>query len=229
MLFLHGGAYVIGSPASHCNLTAHLARSCALRLAVPDYRLAPEHPFPAALDDALAAYKGLLELGVAPQDIILSGDSAGGGLALACAVSIRDAGLPLPAALVLVSPWADLGLAGTSIEGNKDSEIILTHKALADSAQMYLAGKNARTPLASPLFANLAGLPPLLIQVTDAEMLYDDSVRLAEAASAAGVSVELDAAPRLWHDWQIFAGQLPEADYALARIARFVSAKLGHS
>lgn len=223
LLFFHGGAYVIGSPGSHRNLTAHLASRCGLRVAAVDYRLAPEHPFPAATDDALAAYRALLDLGLSPQQIFIGGDSAGGGLALACAVSLRDAGLPMPAGLICISPWADLGLSGESMTRQSETEVILTQQALADAAALYLGKTHTQHPLASPLFADLHGLPPLLIQVTDAEILYSDSTRLATVAQQQGVKTTLQIAPGLWHDWQLFAGQMPEADVALKLIADFVN------
>lgn len=229
LLYLHGGAYSIGSPQSHRNLTAHLARRCGLRVAVPDYRLAPEHPFPAAVDDALAAYRGLLDLGVAAQDILIAGDSAGGGLTLACALAIREAKLPLPAGLICLSPWTDLTNSGDSIHGNAASEVILSPAGFEIYTADYLAGADPRTPLASPLHANLAGLPPLLIQVADIEMLYSDATRLAEAAKRAGVATELQVYPGLWHVWQLYAGQMPEADDAVFCIAHFVAARLSQA
>lgn len=227
LLFFHGGAYVIGSPHSHRNLTAHLASRCGLRVAAVDYRLAPEHPFPAAPDDALAAYRGLLALGVPPQQILIGGDSAGGGLALACALAIREARLPLPAGLICISPWVDLGVSGESMTGQRDTEVILTPQVLAEAAALYLGSASVKQPLASSLFADLGGLPPLLIQVTDAEILYGDATRLAEAARRQGVDTTLQIAPGLWHDWQLFAGQMPEADEAIRHIARFVEQRLG--
>lgn len=221
LLFFHGGAYVIGSPQTHRNLTAHLAKCCSLRVVAVDYRLAPEHPFPAATDDALTAYRALLDQGVPAQQIILGGDSAGGGLAMACAIAIRDAGLPLPAGLICISPWVDLAVSGESMTRQSKTEVILTPQVLADAAALYLDKTSAQHPLASPLFADLHGLPPLLIQVTDAEILYSDSTRLAAAAKKQDVNTTLQIAPGLWHDWHLFAGQMPEADAALKLIAQF--------
>ena len=222
LLFFHGGAYVVGSPRTHRNLTAHLARRCSLRVAAVDYRLAPEDPFPAATDDALAAYRALLTQGVPAQQIILGGDSAGGGLAMACAIAIRDAGLQPPAGVICISPWVDLTISGESITRQSETEVILTPQVLIDAAALYLNKASTQNPLASPLFADLRGLPPLLIQVTDAEILYSDSTRLAEAATRQGVNTTLQVAPGLWHDWQLYAGQMPEADAALELIAKFV-------
>jgi monoterpene epsilon-lactone hydrolase len=226
LLYLHGGAYVIGSPKTHRNLTAHLAKRCGLRVAALDYRLAPEHPFPAAVEDALAAYRDLLKQGIAPNEILIGGDSAGGGLALACALAIRDAGLPQPAGLICISPWADLTLTGESLAQQRNTEVILTPQVLADAAAQYLGKATAQHPQASPLFADLRGLPPLLIQVTDAEILYSDSTRLAKAAERQGVHTTLQIAPGLWHDWQLFAGQMPEADAALNLIRLFCDERL---
>ena len=227
MLYLHGGAYVIGSPESHRNLTAHLAKACGLRVASLDYRLAPEHPFPAAVDDALAAYRGLLEMGVEARDIVIAGDSAGGGLTLACALAAREAGLPLPAALVCLSPWTDASNEGKSVHGNADTEVMLSFNAMNVYARQYVQSGDLRTPLASPLYADLKGLPPTLIQVADIEVLYDDAIRYAEASKKAGVDTTLQVSKDLWHVWQLYAGQMPEADQAVARIAHFVNQHLG--
>lgn len=229
LLYLHGGAYSIGTPQSHRNLTAHLARRCALRVAVPDYRLAPEHAFPAAVDDALAAYRALLEMGVASQDILIAGDSAGGGLTLACALAIRDARLPQPAGLICLSPWTDLTNSGDSMKSNAGSEVMLSLSGINGYTNDYLQGADPRAPLASPLFADLTGLPPTLVQVTDAEILYNDATRFVAAAKRAGVAAELQVAPDLWHVWQLYAGQMPEADDALRLIAAFVAKRLGHT
>lgn len=226
LLYFHGGAFVIGAPGTHRNLTNHLAKQCGLRVVSLDYRLAPEHPFPAATDDGLAAYRALLASGVPANQIIIGGDSAGGGLTMACALAIRDAGLPLPAGLVCVSPWVDLTVSGEGMTRQRDTELILTRDVLAEAAALYLGAQSAQQAFASPLFANLRGLPPLLIQVTDAEILYGDSTRLAAAAEQQGVATQLEVSPNLWHDWQIFAGLMPEADAAVSRIAAFVTAQL---
>lgn len=227
MLYLHGGAYVIGSPQSHRNLVAHLAKRCCVRVAAIDYRLAPEHPFPAAVDDALAAYRGLLDMGVAAQDIVIAGDSAGGGLTLACALAIRESGLPLPSSLVVLSPWTDLTNASESMRSNAETEVMLSLAGTTNYAKQYLQGTDPRTPLASPLFADLKGLPPTLIQVADIEVLYNDATRYAEASKKAGVETVLQVSPKLWHVWQLYAGQMPEADDAIWNISHFVGTHLG--
>lgn len=224
LLYLHGGAYVQGAPAVYRDLTARLAQACAAEVCAPDYRLAPEHPFPAALDDALAVYRALLDQGVAAGQIAIIGDSAGGGLTLATALAIRDAGLPLPAALVCYSPWVDLRLDAPSVQARAGAEVLLGADMLRAAAAQYLDGRDPLTPLASPLFAELPGLPPLLIQVGTDEILYDDAQRLFERASAAGVHAELQIGPRLWHVWQAFAGKMPEADRAVADTAAFLRA-----
>lgn len=221
VLYFHGGAYLVGAPSAYRGLSARLALWAQARVAAVDYRLAPEHPFPAATNDALDAYRGLLERGIAASDVVLAGDSAGGGLALACALQIRDAGLPMPAGLVLLSPWTDLTLGGESMTRNAGREILLDPAMLLDAASDYLGAQDARQPLASPLFADLRDLPPMLIQVADGEVLEDDARRLAERVEAAGGHVELSVAPGMWHVWQIFAGKMPEADTALQEVARF--------
>lgn len=222
LLYFHGGAYLVGTPSVYRGMAARLAQWSQSRVAAVDYRLAPEHPFPAATNDALDAYRGLLERGVEARDIVLAGDSAGGGLTLACALQIRDAGLPLPAGLVLLSPWTDLTLSGASITQNARREILLDPAMLGEAAAAYLGEQDLRQPLASPLFADLRGLPPMLIQVADGEILYDDAKRLSERVEASGGRVEFSVGPGMWHVWQIFAGKMPEADTALHEVARFI-------
>lgn len=221
VLYLHGGAYVFGSPATHRPLTGRLARSADAEVVAIDYRLAPEHPFPAAVDDALAAYRALLAE-VPASAIVVAGDSAGGGLSLALALSIRDAGLPPPAALALLSPWTDLTLSGASHRERAARERLLTTATLAADARAYAGSADLATPRLSPLFADLRGLPPMLIQVGGEEILFDDSRRLADAAAAAGVPAQLVVYEGLWHVWQLFGGALPEADRAIEALGRFV-------
>lgn len=220
-IYLHGGAYVVGSPRLYRDLTSRLARSCRLRVAALDYRLAPEHPHPAAVEDALSAYRALLAQGTSAARIIIGGDSAGGGLTLACALAIRDAGLPQPAGLVLLSPWTDLSLSGRSVHEKQANDILLRPASLAQAALAYLGKHSAQTPLASPLFADLHELPPLHIQATDCEILLDDATRLHAKVQAAGGRSELHVFPGLWHVFQMFAGKMPEADTALTHIQRF--------
>ena len=226
LVYFHGGGYAIGSPRAYRNLTAQLARRCGMAVLAPDYRLAPEHPFPAAPEDALAVYRALLDQGRPAAQIVLAGDSAGGGLALACALWAKAAGLPLPAGLVLFSPFTDLTLSGASVTRCEGSECVLSRAVLDECVAAYLNGYAGQDPLASPLFADLSGLPPMLIQATDTEMLYDDAARLAASALRQGLEVQAENWPGLWHVWQAMAGTLPEANRALDRVAHFVRAKM---
>jgi epsilon-lactone hydrolase len=223
LLYLHGGAYVIGGPGSHARLAAQVGHAAGAEVFFPDYRLAPEHPFPAALDDALAAYRGLLQR--RPARLVVAGDSAGGGLALALAMAIRDAGLPAPAALVLISPWADLTLSGESHRTAAARDPLLRGSWLARCAALYAGGRPLDQPGLSPLFGDFAGLPPLLVQVGSEEILRSDAERVVERAAAAGTTATLSRHEGLWHDFQAHAGVLPEADAALADIGAFVAAR----
>jgi phosphinothricin tripeptide acetyl hydrolase len=221
VFYLHGGGYVLGGPHTHRALVAQLAGACGAHALVPDYRLAPEHPFPAAVDDALAAYRWLLRTGVSPTRVAIAGDSAGGGLTVATLLAARDAKLPLPAAAVTFSPWADLELCGESMDGCT-TDPMLTRAILTRMAEAYLNGGDARAPLATPIRGDFKGLPPLLVQVGGREVLLDDSRRLVECARAAGVDATLDLEEEMIHVYQAFAPLLPEADAALARAATFI-------
>jgi acetyl esterase/lipase len=218
ILYLHGGGYCIGSPATHRAVTARLARSAGLPVFAADYRLAPEHPFPAALDDALAAYRSLADMG----PVIVAGDSAGGGLALATALAARQARLRPPAALILFSPWVDLTTSSLS-ETVARSEAVLSLAWLAACARHYLPAGDPTAPLASPIRGDLRGLPPVLIQAAADELLGSDAVRLHEALLHAGVAVRCELIPTLWHGFHLHAGMLPAANAAIDRAARFVS------
>ncbi|MGB7904348.1 MAG: alpha/beta hydrolase [Steroidobacteraceae bacterium] len=220
VLYLHGGAYCVGSPATHRAITSHLARRTSARVFVADYRLAPEHPFPAAVDDAVAAYRALLRDGCSPGHIAIIGDSAGGGLALATALRLRDLGEPLPAALVLFSPWVDLGTPDRGVE--PAGEAMLSRAWTAECARLYLGDCDSSDPLASPINGELRGLPPTLVQVGQDELLLPDARRLHSALAAAEVPVELQEYPRRWHVFQVNAGVLADADRALAAVARFL-------
>ena len=222
VLFLHGGGYVTGSPALYRHFTwriATAARACVLAI---DYRLAPEHPFPAALDDAITAYRWLLAGMADPRRIAVMGDSAGGGLALSLLLRSRDHALDLPAAAVALSPWTDLALTGASLSLNAKSDPMMNLAETRLFADCYLADADARNPYASPLYGNLAGLPPTLIHVGSDEILYDDAVRMAEALRAAGCRVWIEVWPRMPHGWHLFAPVLPEAREAIAHIGDFV-------
>lgn len=222
ILYLHGGAYCVGSPATHRAITGHLALRCRARIFAADYRLAPEHPFPAAVDDAVAAYRGLLAGAQDAAGIVLVGDSAGGGLCVATALALRGLGLPLPGAMALFSPWVDL--AGERPREAPPGEVVLDAPWLAECAGSYLAGRDAREPLASPVFADLAGLPRTLIEVGTDELLLPDSRRLHARLEAAGVRSTLGVHARRWHVFQMQAGVLRDADRALEEVAGFVSA-----
>ncbi|MFJ5228557.1 alpha/beta hydrolase [Kitasatospora sp. NPDC088391] len=224
LLYLHGGGYVVGSPDTHAGLAGELARRAGLDAVSPDYRLAPEHVFPAAVDDGLAAYRELLETGVDPRSLVLAGDSAGGGLVLATLLAARAAGLPQPAAAALFSPWVDLTLGGGSLRGKADADPIFAEEDLRAYAAHYLGDADPEDPLASPALADLTGLPPLLIQVGANELLLDDAVRLAARAGADDVDVTLEIGGNLPHVFQHHYGRLPEADAALDRAAGFLAA-----
>ncbi len=225
ILYLHGGGYVSGSIAVYRSLAANLSQAAKARVLTIDYRLAPEHPFPAAVEDSLRAYRWLLETGIKPSTIILAGDSAGGGLTAATLVAIRDAKLPNPGAAVLLSPMVDFEALGGSIAANLERDPIFPgREAFLAIGKLYLNGTDPRTPLAAPLYADLRGLPPLLIQVGTAECLLDDSIRLAERAQQAGVDVTIEKWPRMIHVWQLFAPMLDEGQEAIDRVGEFVRA-----
>jgi monoterpene epsilon-lactone hydrolase len=220
ILYLHGGGYTTGSPRTHRALTGHLAVSCRARVFVAEYRLAPEHPFPAGLDDAVAAYCGLLDDGIEPGDVAIAGDSAGGGLAVAAALKLRELGQPLPSALVLFSPLADL--TREYHDAPPRGEVMLTPAWLRECARSYVATGDPGDPLVSPVEADLHGLPPTLIQVGTDELLRQDSRRLFERLQSAGVRAELREFPGRWHVFQASAGVLADADRALEEAARFI-------
>lgn len=222
MLYLHGGGYTLGSPQTHQGLASHLAAATRGNVLMPDYRLAPEHPYPAALEDAVAAYRALLDR-FKPAHIVLGGDSAGGGLALCTAIALRDANLPMPAALLLISPWTDMSLSGDTIAGKADVDPMLARDWLLRAAEAYRGALPVSDSRLSPLNALLDGLPPMLIQVGGDEILLSDSQRLAARARAVGVDVRLQIEDGLWHDFQVHAGVLDAADAAIRRIADFVN------
>jgi acetyl esterase/lipase len=224
VLYLHGGTYCVGSWRVYEGLITHLAVAAEAAVYAPNYRLSPEHPHPAALDDALDAYRWLLERGVSPNRIALAGDSAGGGLALATAVAIRDSELPPPASLVLISPWVDLRCDSPSMTHNVRIDPLLRPSWSRACAAMYLGQHDPADPACSPLFATHEGLPPTLIQVGSDEIILDDSTRLAERCRKAGVDVTLQKFDGLWHEFQIHVGMLEAADEAVADIGTFLDA-----
>src|SRR5260370_4625262 len=226
ILYLHGGGYVIGSINTHRTLAGRLSRASKARVLVIDYRLAPEHPFPAAVEDSVAAYRWMLSTGLKASRIAVAGDSAGGGLTVATLVAIRDAKLAVPAAGVCMSPWVDLEGLGDSMKSKAAVDPMVQKDGLLQMAAAYLAGRDARTALAGPLYADLAGLPPLLIQVGTAETLLDDSTRLAERARKAGVKVTLEPWENMIHVWQVFAPMLEEGQQAIEKIGEFIRANV---
>ena len=222
ILYVHGGGYVMGSIATHRELAARLSKASGARVLLVDYRLAPEHPFPAAVEDATAAYRWLLAQNIKPSRIVVAGDSAGGGLALATLIALRDAKVPLPAAGVGISPWVDMEGTGASMTTRAKVDPVVQKEGLLGMAQLYLGGKDPKSPLAAPLHADLSGLPPLFIQVGDSETLLDDSTRVAEKAKSAGVKVDLEVWPEMPHVWHLFAPFLPEGQQAIEKIGKFV-------
>jgi acetyl esterase/lipase len=225
LLYLHGGGYFACSPATHRSITAAYAMR-GLKVFAADYRLAPEHPFPAAVDDALAVYRAMLASGIHPASLAIGGDSAGGGLALATLLAAKAAELPMPACALLFSPWTDLAGTGASLKTNQKRDAMLVSEKLHDGASFYLNGTDAKNPLASPLYGDLSGLPPMLIQVGDTEILLDDSTRLATAARAAGVAAELKIWANMPHVWQVSQVFLPEARIALDEATAFAKTHL---
>jgi monoterpene epsilon-lactone hydrolase len=226
VLYFHGGVYVMGEAALAAGLASQVGRRTHAKVISVDYRLAPEHPHPAAVDDALAAYEALLDDGVAPSDIAFAGESAGGGLVVATLVNARDHGLPLPAAAFVMSPYVDLTLAGATIESKREVDPLLSREALQARIPDYTAGQDAALGLISPVFADLSGLPPLSIQAGSHEVLLDDAIRLAGQAAAADVEVTLDITPHVPHVFQAYYPLLDEAAAALDRAGRFLSAHL---
>jgi monoterpene epsilon-lactone hydrolase len=224
LLYLHGGGYFGCSAETHRPITAGFALQ-GFRVYAPDYRLAPENKFPAAVDDAVAVYRALLEDGHSPENIVVSGESAGGGLALSLMLVLRAEGVPLPAGVAIFSPWTDLAATGDSVRTNAGRCAMFHGADIAPTAQYYLGETDARNPLASPLYADLTGLPPLLIHVGADEVLRDDSTRLAERARAAGVAVELKIWPVVPHAWQLAAHMIPEGRQSLREAGEFLLAR----
>jgi epsilon-lactone hydrolase len=227
VLYFHGGGYTIGSIASYRSYTGRLARATQSRLLSVGYRLAPEHPFPAALHDAVSSYHWLLDQGISPSRICVVGDSAGGGLALSMVIAVRDAGAPLPAAIVAIGPSTDLAKEGASMKERAHLDPIVTQESSMAHALRYVGAKgNLKDPLASPLYADLRGLPPLLIMVGTHEALFDDSTRFAAKAEAAGVEVQLDIWEEMIHVWPFFADILPEGRQAIDKIGDYIKARI---
>jgi acetyl esterase/lipase len=226
VLYFHGGGYVIGSAALYRDFTWRIGRAARASVLFVDYRLAPEHPFPAAVEDAVTAYRWLADQ-FDPRRIAFVGDSAGGGLAFAALHKLRDEGHTLPAAAVALSPWTDLALTGPSLRANATADPVLETSRVIKYSHDYLAGADPRHPYASPLYGDASGLPPVLIQVGSDEMLRDDSVRMAEKLKAAGCEAEIDVFQRQPHGWQLYARILPEGRQAIERIGAFLERRIG--
>src|SRR5712664_2693703 len=226
VLYFHGGVYVMGDASLAADLASQVGRRTHAKVISVDYRLAPEHPYPAAVDDALAAYEALLHSGIAPADIAFAGESAGGGLAVATLVNARDHGLPLPAAALAMSPHADLTLTGATMDTKAEADVLMSRENLRARVADYTSGQDAALGLISPIFADLSGLPPLIIQAGTHEVLLDDAVRLARQAAVADVEVTLDLTPGVPHVFQAYHPILDEAAAALDRAGQFLSSHL---
>jgi epsilon-lactone hydrolase len=226
VLYFHGGVYVMGDAFLAADLASQVGRRTRAKVISVDYRLAPEHPYPAAVDDALAAYETLLNIGTAPSAIVFAGESAGGGLAIATLVNARDRGLPLPVAAYVMSPYVDLTLAGTSMETKREADPLLSPQGLLARVADYTSGQDAALSLISPIFAELSGLPPLIIQAGTHEVLLDDAIRLAWKAATADVEVTLDIIPGVPHVFQAYYPILDEAAAALDRAGQRLTAQL---
>ncbi len=225
LLYLHGGAYVVGGCDMHRQMVSHIARAGRIRTLLPEYRLAPENKFPAAIDDAVAIYKSLLDMGMKAEDIVFGGDSAGGGLAVATLLSLRDAGEPLPAAAVLLSPFLDVTGSGKSMQSRADQDPWFSPEHLSIVADHYCEEHQRSFPLVSPVFADVEGLCPMFIQVGDDEILLSDSERIADACVAAGIDVELQVWPEMWHVFQMFVRKMPEATAAVAKMGQYIQSR----
>jgi epsilon-lactone hydrolase len=226
LLYLHGGGYIHGSIKSHREMASQIAASAGCRALIIDYRRAPENKFPAAVEDAVASYRWLLSQGYEPGETAIAGDSAGGGLTVATMVSLRDSGDPLPAAAMMLSPWTDLELIGESCKTVGWRDPLISTRLLRKYTRMYMGGKDPRDPLASPIYADLKGLPPLCIQVGTCEILLDDAKRLAERAEQDGVSVELDVYEDMFHVWHFFSPMVPESKEAIEKLGTFFREKV---
>lgn len=225
LLYLHGGGYVVGGCDMHRQMVSHIARAGRIRTLLPEYRLSPEHKFPAAIDDAVGVYRSLLDTGLRPQDIVFAGDSAGGGLSVGTLLALRDAGDPLPAAVVLLSPFLDATGSGASIKTRAEQDPWFHEKDLRVVADYYCEEHQRRFPQVSPVFADIEGLPPMFIQVGDDEILLSDSERIADECVAAGIDVELQVWPEMWHVFQMFIGQMPESRKAIDKIGAYIQSR----
>lgn len=227
LMYLHGGGYVLCGPDSHRDFGWRMAEASGMRVLMVDYRLAPENPFPAALEDATACYKWLLDEGFSPDRIAIGGDSAGGGLTIATMVNLKNLGMPLPSGAVVLSPWTDLSMSGDSIDTCDKTDSILSRIVLEKFASAYLGERDRRAPLASPLFAELSGLPPVLIHVSSDEVLLSDAERLAQRLREAGGEVSLEIWPKMPHMFHIYASRVPEGKKAIVELGKFLKLRTG--
>ena len=227
--YLHGGGWVAGSPLIYRSLTWRFAKQVGIPVYVVDYRLAPEHPYPAGLDDCVSAYRALLDKGLDASNIIVGGDSAGGNLTLALALRLKDEGLPLPAGLICLSPATDMTYAGASAILNAKADVLFVPEMMETVQQRYFPNDDPKLPYLSPLFGDVTGLPSTFFQVGSTEMLLDDSTRMAKKMKAAGIDVTIEIWPKVWHVWQMNADQLPEAEKAIKAITAFARARLNSS
>lgn len=227
LVYLHGGAYIVGEPAGYRGIGGNYAKLLGARVYIPDYRLAPEHPFPAAIDDGLRAYEWLLEQGIPARKIAFAGESAGGAMVVSVMVAAKQKGLPLPAAGVAISPWANLEHTGASMTNREGLDPLNTKPLLDLLARTFLAGALPNHPLASPVFADVTGLPPILVQIGENELMLSDAIRLASHLAENRVRVNLEVWPQMPHAWHFFQSFLPEAEQALRESARFISETVG--
>jgi acetyl esterase/lipase len=222
LLYWHGGAYMVGSSRSHKPLVSHIASAAGVQAVIPEYRLAPEHRYPAAIDDAVRVYRQLLDDGFLPSNIVVAGDSAGGGLTVAMLLALREAAVPLPRATVLLSPWLDLTSKGESMRTRRDRDPLFNPDDIPLVVTQYCDDVQLREPRVSPVYANAAGLPQTLIQVGDDEVLLSDSERFTANLRKADVPVTLDVWPNMWHVWQMFVGLMPESRLANIKLGHFI-------
>lgn len=222
LMYLHGGGYVFGGLDSHRDLGWRLAEASGMRVLMVDYRLAPENPFPAAVEDATQCYRWLIDEGFDPGKMVVGGDSAGGGLAVASLVNLKNLGVPMPNGMILLSPWVDVSVSGDSVEKNEDSDAMLSRAALEKFAGFYMDGRDRRAPLASPLFADLKGLPTTLIHVGGTEVLLSDAQRLADKLHGFSVEAALEVWPKMPHVFQLFAARVPEGKQSIVKLAEFL-------
>jgi len=227
ILYMHGGAGYAGSPSSHRKLAGHLAKAAGSTALVLDYRLAPEHPFPAALEDVVSAYKWLMDQGYKPRNIVFAGDSAGGNFATASALKVKELQLPLPAAVVAFSPWIDMEVTGESQKFNADKDALSPPGVGHVISQLYLGSESPKNPLANVLYADFSGMPPINISAGGWEVLLSDATRLAERAKAAGVETELEVSPEMQHVYHFMAGNAPEADKTIREVGSWLKTKFG--